>query len=70
MKIVKQIVKYIPVILLATFGILAHYIGYTVPMKIAIIISMVLAVVNIVLILKGAYRGGKEETGASSVVNE
>ena len=56
-----QVVKFIPVILLATLGILVHHVGYTVPMKIAIIIGMILAVINIVLILKGVYHGRKEK---------
>ena len=56
-----QVFRVVSFWLMIILNIIANHVGYTVPMKIAIIISMILAVINIVLILKGVYHGRKEK---------
>lgn len=56
-----QIFRVVSFWLMIVLTVAGRYIAYTVPMKIAIIISMILVVINIVMTLKGAYRRGKED---------
>ncbi len=56
-----QVFRVISFWLMIILTIIANYVGYTAPMKIAIIISMVLVLSNIILTLKGTYHGRKEK---------
>ena len=56
-----QVFRAVSFWLMIVLNIVANHVGYTVPMKIAIIISMVLVLFNIILTLKGAYHGRKEK---------
>lgn len=59
-----QVFRVVSFWLMIILTIIANYVGYTAPMKIAIIISMVLVLSNIILTLKGAYHGRKEKAPA------
>ena len=56
-----QVFRAVSFWLMIVLNIVANHVGYTVPMKIAIIISMVLVLFNIILTLKGVYHGRKEK---------
>ena len=50
-----QVFRVVSFWLMIVLNIVANHVGYTVPMKIAIISSMVLVLLNIISTLKGAY---------------